>query len=43
VRYRGDGATTHSLVMRCKSGTIRRMEATHRWKKLMEYSSIKFD
>jgi fructose-1,6-bisphosphatase II len=43
VRYRGEGATTHSLVMRAKSGTIRRMEATHRWKKLMEYSSIKFD
>ncbi len=43
VRYRGDGATTHSLVMRAKSGTIRRMEATHRWKKLMEFSSIKFD
>jgi fructose-1,6-bisphosphatase II len=43
VRYRGEGATTHSLVMRAKSGTIRRMEATHKWKKLMEYSSIKFD
>ncbi len=43
VRYRGEGATTHSLVMRAKSGTIRHMEATHRWKKLMEYSSIKFD
>jgi fructose-1,6-bisphosphatase II len=42
VRYRGNGATTHSLVMRCKSGTIRQMEATHRWNKLMEYSSIKF-
>lgn len=43
VRYRGDGATTQSLVMRAKSGTIRRMDATHRWKKLMSYSSIKFD
>ncbi|MGH8999247.1 MAG: class II fructose-bisphosphatase [Acidimicrobiia bacterium] len=38
VRYRGDGANTQSLVMRCKSGTIRRMDATHRWKKLKEYS-----
>jgi fructose-1,6-bisphosphatase II len=43
VRYRGDGATTQSLVMRSKSGTIRKMDATHRWKKLMRYSSINFD
>ncbi|HEV8625681.1 MAG TPA: fructose-bisphosphatase class II, partial [Acidimicrobiia bacterium] len=43
VRFRGDGATTQSLVMRSKSGTIRKMDATHRWKKLMRYSSIKFD
>ena len=43
VRYRGDGAGTSSLVMRSKSGTIRKVDATHRWKKLMQYSSIKFD
>jgi fructose-1,6-bisphosphatase II len=43
VRYSGDGATTQSLVMRSKSGTIRRIDATHRWSKLMRYSSIKFD
>jgi fructose-1,6-bisphosphatase II len=43
VRYRGDGASTSSLVMRGKSGTIRRVDATHRWQKLMQYSSIKFD
>jgi fructose-1,6-bisphosphatase II len=43
VRYRGDGASTSSLVMRGKSGTIRRIDATHRWHKLMQYSSIKFD
>jgi fructose-1,6-bisphosphatase II len=43
VRFRGDGANTQSLVMRSKSGTIRKMDATHRWKKLMRYSSIKFD
>jgi fructose-1,6-bisphosphatase II len=43
VRFRGDGATTQSLVMRSKSGTIRKMDATHRWKKLMRYSSINFD
>ena len=38
VRFRGDGANTQSLVMRSKSGTIRKMDATHRWKKLMRYS-----
>jgi len=43
VRYHGDGASTSSLVMRSKSGTIRRINATHRWTKLMRYSSIKFD
>jgi fructose-1,6-bisphosphatase II len=43
VRFRGDGANTQSLVMRSKSGTIRRIDATHRWKKLMRYSSINFD
>jgi fructose-1,6-bisphosphatase II len=43
VRFRGDGANTQSLVMRSKSGTIRKLDATHRWKKLMRYSSINFD
>ena len=43
VRYRGDGAATQSLVMRSKSGTIRRVDATHQWHKLMRYSSVKFD
>ncbi|MFN8037046.1 MAG: class II fructose-bisphosphatase [Acidimicrobiia bacterium] len=43
VRYWGDGASTQSLVMRSKSGTIRKVDATHRWQKLMRYSSLKFD
>ncbi len=43
VRYWGDGASTQSLVMRSKSGTIRTIDATHRWQKLMRYSSFKFD
>ena len=43
VRYRGDGASTQSLVMRSKSGTIRTIDASHRWHKLMRYSSLKFD
>ena len=43
VRYWGDGASTQSLVMRSKSGTIRTIDATHRWQKLMRYSAFKFD
>ena len=43
VRYFGDGARTHSLVMRSKSGTIRTIDSRHRWHKLMRYSSFKFD
>jgi fructose-1,6-bisphosphatase II len=43
VRYWGDGAGTQSLVMRSKSGTIRIVDATHRWKKLMTYSGISYD
>ena len=42
VRYRGDGATTESLVMRAKSGTIRRIQATHKWHKLLRYSSLQY-
>jgi fructose-1,6-bisphosphatase II len=29
VRYRGAGATTESLVMRSRSGTVRRVQARH--------------
>jgi fructose-1,6-bisphosphatase II len=42
VRYWGDGAGTQSLVMRSKSGTIRMIEATHRWTKLMAYSAVQY-
>jgi fructose-1,6-bisphosphatase II len=42
VRYRGDGATTESLVMRAKSGTIRRIQANHMWHKLLRYSSLQY-
>jgi fructose-1,6-bisphosphatase II len=42
VRYFGGGARTHTLVMRSKSGTVRRVEATHRWDKLMRFSQIAF-
>ncbi|MDI5964023.1 class II fructose-bisphosphatase [Streptomyces sp. SL13] len=43
VRYRAETATTSSLVMRSKSGTIRQVEATHRLSKLRAYSAIDFD
>jgi fructose-1,6-bisphosphatase II len=42
VRYFGGGARTHTLVMRSKSGTVRWVEATHRWDKLMRFSQIPF-
>lgn len=43
VRYFGRGAKTHSMVMRSRSGTIRYIEATHRWDKLMQISGIPYD
>src|SRR6195256_5526909 len=36
VRYRGKGATTESLVMGSRSGTVRRVQATHDRSKLRE-------
>jgi len=42
VRYHAFGATTQSLVMRSKSGTIRKIDASHPLAKLAEYSSIPF-
>ena len=42
VRYRKDGASTHSLVMRSRSGTIRSIEAEHRWDKLMTVTNIPY-
>ena len=43
VHYGPQGATTQSLVMRSKSGTVRLVSAQHRLAKLAEYSSISFD
>ena len=43
VKYYGDGARTHSLVMRSKSGTVREIISRHRWDKLMQYSQVKYD
>ncbi|MFD7924189.1 class II fructose-bisphosphatase [Streptomyces sp. NPDC059740] len=43
VRYRAETATTQSLVMRSKSGTIRQIESVHRLSKLRAYSSVDFE
>ena len=43
VRYTGSGARTHSVVMRSRSGTIRFVEADHRWDKLMRISGYPYD
>ncbi|MET8677553.1 class II fructose-bisphosphatase [Streptomyces sp. NPDC004647] len=43
VRYRAETATTQSLVMRSKSGTIRQIDSTHRLSKLRAYSAVDFD
>jgi fructose-1,6-bisphosphatase II len=43
VRYHGSGARTYSVVMRSRSGTIRSVEARHRWDKLMEISQLAYD
>ncbi|HEX4017400.1 MAG TPA: class II fructose-bisphosphatase [Frankiaceae bacterium] len=42
VRYRAGGATTESLVMRSRSGTIRRVQSHHQLTKLQAYSTVPF-
>ncbi len=42
VRYDEFGASTQSLVMRSKSGTVRLIDARHPLHKLNEYSAIQF-
>lgn len=43
VRFRPHGATTHSIVMRSKSGTIREVISEHRLDKLGAYASVDFN
>src|SRR6476659_841351 len=43
VRYRAGGVTTHSLVMRSKSGTIRIIGSHSQLAKLRAYSAIDFE
>ncbi|MBW8803269.1 MAG: class II fructose-bisphosphatase [Catenulisporales bacterium] len=42
VHYTGGGATTQSLVMRSKSGTVRLIDSEHRLDKLRQYSAVPF-
>ena len=42
VRYWPDGATTYSMVMRSRSGTIRWVEAEHRFEKLEGISGVDY-
>jgi fructose-1,6-bisphosphatase II len=43
VTYRAGGASTQSIVMRSKSGTVRMIDSFHRLNKLRQYSSVDFD
>jgi fructose-1,6-bisphosphatase II len=42
VRYTGSGAETASIVMRSRSGTVRRIEASHRWGKLEQIAGERY-
>ncbi|WP_045218048.1 class II fructose-bisphosphatase [Desulfonatronum thioautotrophicum] len=42
VEFTGKGAVTHSMVMRGRTGTFRRIEAQHSFAKLMRISSIEY-
>ena len=42
VRYTPDGAITDSIVMRSRSGTVRRIEAQHRFEKLSTLSGLEY-
>ncbi len=43
VRYRAGGCSTHSLVMRSRSGTIREIISQHQLEKLAAYSAVDFE
>jgi fructose-1,6-bisphosphatase II len=42
VRYMRNGAMTDSIVMRSRSGTVRRIAATHRFEKLRKISRLAY-
>ncbi|HZO29811.1 MAG TPA: class II fructose-bisphosphatase [Chloroflexota bacterium] len=43
VRYTSNGAFTETLAMRGKSGTVRRVQSSHNFDKLMRYSALAYD
>ena len=43
VRYSANSVSTHSLVMRSRSGTIRTIRSEHKLSKLRAYSAVDFD
>jgi fructose-1,6-bisphosphatase II len=42
VRYHEDGVTTSSIVMRARSGTVRYVEAEHRFSKLEAFTGREY-
>ena len=42
VRYRPGGAVTDSIVMRSRSGTVRRIEARHNLSKLTQFTGREY-
>jgi fructose-1,6-bisphosphatase II len=42
VSYQPGGATTYSMVMRSRSGTVRVIEAHHEWEKLERFTGIAY-
>ncbi len=42
VKYWPDGASTHSMVMRARSGTLRYIEAEHAFEKLERFTGIEY-
>lgn len=43
VHYSSHGATSQTLVMRSRSGTVRKIDAHHQLEKLQTYSRIRYD
>ncbi len=43
VQFHGQGATTHSIAIRSKTGTVRHIQSSHNWEKLMKISSIGYN
>jgi len=43
VRFFGDGARTETLAMRSRSGTVRRVQSVHNFRRLMKYAALPFE